>query len=476
MRYLYADSTPFPLPQNFLATICAGTDACVAILKAEELLDECNRMVREAEVKSTREVAQLQALAHQLELALGPGAVPPALPPAGPLPVAADGSEPSNRAPSIGESTLAKIRDLARTTLEQSRLDSVKTRDGRIALAAQAAPRTHVMPALSAFLSGYELPDTAWGIRWTAGLGGAATRAELQARTPFGLEATFDVAIPAAHVWARSPRASMLGFDASISMIKKPLVGKARPVLLGLGELAVTHVVLTPDRALLRLSRSATKPSDGIEFVFSADPSGDVTATRVDKAGYPLQEGERLSLADANAVQKLWSRVTTLLGGLVAFRTRASAIKLGGVSVAEVARPLVVAQAVIRALAPYIREIAARTSVPRELALKRELGDGCREELFIHYETVVERIKVLSPASQAQFDVFGLREERVSNYPPAQLERISSFPAPAQLERISSFPPPQLQAANTPSSVPPPSAAAVYKLPPVRPPTVRAAN
>lgn len=404
MRYLYADSTPFALPQNFLATICAGTDACVAILKAEQELDDCNRAVREAETRAARELAQLSALAHRVDAALGSGSVPPP---------AADGGDGSARASqNVGDATLAKIRELAWSTLDTARQDALKTRDGRIAAAAQAAPRAQVLPALSSFLSAHELPDTAWGIRWTAGLGGAATRAELHARTPFGLEASFDVAIPDGHVWARAPQLAVLGFEGSISMMKKPLVGKARPVLIALGELFVTHVVLTADRAMLRLSKSSKAPSEGIEFVFTGEASGDVSATRVDKAGYPLGEAERLGLADSNVAHKLWTRITVLLGGLVAFRTRATGAKLGGVPVGEVGRPMVVAQAVLRAIAPYVREIAVRTQTPRELALKRELGDGCREELFIHYDTVLERIKPLSAQHQALFDVFGLREER----------------------------------------------------------------
>ena len=421
MRYLYADSTPFALPQNFLATLCAGTDACVAILKAEQELDDCNRAVREAETRAARELAQLSALAHRVDAALGSGSVPPPAP---------DGAEAPRAAQNIGDTTLTKIRELAWSTLDGARQDALKSRDARITAAAQAAPRAQVLPALSTFLSTHELPDTAWGIRWTAGLGGAATRAELHARTPFGLEASFEVAIPEGHVWARAPQLAVLGFEGSISMMKKPLVGKARPVLVPLGEMFVTHVVLTADRAMLRLSKGGKAPAEGIELVFTGEASGDVSATRVDKAGYPLGEAERLGLADGNIAHKLWTRITVLLGGLVAFRTRATSAKLGGVPVAEVGRPLVVAQAVLRAIAPYVREIAARTQTPRELALKRELGDGCREELFIHYDTVLERIKPLSATHQAQFDVFGLREER-SGEQRAQVWKLPNVRPPA---------------------------------------------
>jgi len=432
MRYLYADSTPFPLPQNFLATICAGTDACVSILRAEELVDDCNRVIREAEAKATRELAQLSALSHRVDGALGAGSIPP-------VPVPEGEAAASKGAQSPGDVTLGRIRELAWTALDQARNDVLKGRDMLIASAMHTSPRTMVLPALSAFLSAHEVPDTAWGIRWTAGLGGATTRAELHARTPVGLEAVFDVAIPTGHVWARAASIAMLGADASIAMVRKPMLGKARPMLIRLGAMYVTHVVLTPDRATLKISKSGKNPSEGIEFVFgSGDGPAEVMATRVDKAGYPLQEAERLSLTDATAVHKLWSRVTTLLGGLVAYRTRATSARLGGVPVVEVGRPLVVAQTILRALAPYVREIAARTTVPRELALKRELGDGCREELFIHYETVLERIKQLSKQHQALFEIFGLQEEQRPSQPPQQ------------------------------------AIAAMYRLPVVRPPALRA--
>ncbi len=427
MRYLFADSTPFPLPQNFLATLCAGTDACVAILKAEELVDECNRVVRESEVKATRELAQLSALAHRVDGALGGGVLPPA----------ADGSEGpgSSRATSNpGEGALAKIREQAWATLDQARSDVLKARDQRIAAAISVAPRSLVLPALSTFLSAHELPETAWGIRWTAGLGGAATRAELYARTPFGLEAAFEVAIPAGHVWARPAQVRLLGMQAAISMIKKPLVGKARPTVVKLDELFVTHVVLTADRASMRLCKSSKSPSEGIEFVFGGEGSAEVTATRVDRAGYPLGEGARLSRADAAGIHRLWNRVTATLGGLVAYRTKATTAKLGGVLVSEVPRPEVVAAAIVRALAPYVREIASRTTTPRELSLKRELGDGCREELFITYDTVLERAKDLNSSHQELFDMFGLRE------PPQS--------GGAVVWRLPVVKPPRLKAAN----------------------------
>jgi hypothetical protein len=77
----------------------------------------------------------------------------------------------------------------------------------------------------------------------------------------------------------------------------------------------------------------------------------------------------------------------------------------------------VIAAAIVRALAPHVREIAARTTTPRELALKRELGDGCREELFITYDTVLERCRDLSAVHQEVFDMYGLHTQEQRGEP-----------------------------------------------------------
>jgi hypothetical protein len=158
----------------------------------------------------------------------------------------------------------------------------------------------------------------------------------------------------------------------------------------------------------------------------------------VDKAGYPLAEGEQLGATDASMLHRIWSVVTTHIGQLVAYRTRMTSALLGGVSVSEIPRPEQVAVALIRALAPYVREIAKRTPTARELALKRELGDGCREELFISYETLLERIAALNPERQKAFDAFGI----------AMRPEVRSEPPPANVWQLPVIRPPRLRAAK----------------------------
>jgi len=459
MRYLFADATPFPLNENFLATLCSATDACVAILQADDQVDETNRIIREAEVKAGQEQLHLMAVAQRIEESFGPESA-------------------TRTGTTVSEIAYAKIGDLAWKTIADAKHTIGKQRETTIAAAVAASPRQHVLPALGKFLGQHQVPDTAWGIRWSAAAKNNPTKAELYARTPFGLEIAFDVAIPLDHLFARPVQASLLEKSVVVHLMRKPMFGKPRPTPVRLDELFVTSVTLTPDRAAMTLKGSGSKPSEGFEVLLDSEGSRDVTLTGIDRAGYPSAQSEKLGRDDAAAVHKLWSRVVNTIATLLPYRKNASKALFGGVPVGEVARPAVIAEAIIFSIAPLVREVARRTATPGELALKRFLGDGCREEIFITYETVLERIRGLSDKHHAKFDPFGLRSAASSTRPaqmPAsmlrQLAPVAAHPRSAPLTMASappiSTPPPMSAAAvmaamepRGPITSPPPSMSA----------------
>jgi hypothetical protein len=234
----------------------------------------------------------------------------------------------------------------------------------------------------------------------------------------------------------------------------------------------VTTVLLTTERASMSLRKSANKPSEGIDLLMHDD--GTVTATKVDKKGYPLGPDERLTGDDAASARRIWTRIVATISNLLENRKRITAATFGGVPASEVARPASIAQAIIASIAPLVREIARRAGTPRELALKRVVADGCREELFVSYDTVLERIQVLTPQSQSFFAEFGLRD-----YPmmPAR----GSVPMLAQIPEAQpsapTMPNAALHAVRNAPSTPPPAAvgpnAVIHRLPVVRPPRLR---
>lgn len=432
MRYLFGDSTPFPLAENFLVTLSAATDCCVAILRADELADEGNRAVRDAESRVNRELATLAGLARRVEDCFG--------------------ADPSVASPAPGPVQVAEARiaESAWATIKQARAEIMALRDAAVTSSAKAAPHALVLPALSGFLTAHQLPETIWSIRWTASLSGASPNAEAYARTPCGLEATFDVEVPAAHLWSKPVRVMTLEKDVTIRMMRKPWLRKPRLCPERLDKLFITAVIHTPERASMILSRSAKDRSEGIEIVLRSEQSSEVMATRLGRDGNPVGLPEALLPDDVEVVNRLWARVEATIGELVCYRSRAVAASLGGVPVRDVVHPEAIAEVIIEAIAPIVREIARRSASPRELALKRTLGDGRREELFISYSTVLERAEGLSERHQGKFDAFGLRERPAPALRAAPVIRMlpPARPTPPPREEFDSITVVELQVAN----------------------------
>jgi len=406
MRYLFGDSTPFPYAENFLVTLCAATDCCVAVLHADERAEEGNRIVRDAESRVNKELASLAILARRVEENFG--ADPPVV----------------NPSPGPVQLAETRIAEQAWAMIKQARAEVLQLRDAAVLISAKSAPHAQVLPALSAFLTAHQLPETIWSIRWEAGTGGAPPVAEAYARTPFGLEATFEVEIPAANLWAKPVRVGQLEKDVTIRMMRKPWLRKPRLCPERLDKLFVAQITHTHERASMILKRSAKDRSEGIEIVLRSEHTTEVTATRLGRDGSAVGLPEALLPDDVAVVNRLWARVEGTIGELVCHRSRASAASLGGVPVGEILHPEAIAEVIIEAIAPIVREIAKRSGSPRELALKRTLGDGRREELFIAYSVVLERTESLSDRHQAMFDAFGLCER------PQQRAVIRMLPPP----------------------------------------------
>lgn len=411
MKYLFGDATSFPLTENFLDTLCSATEACAALLRADELADEGNRAVQEAEARVNRELAALSAVARKVEESFG--ADPPVLSPdAGPVQLAS-----------------ARIAEQAWATIKQTRAQILQIREAAVLSAAQAAPHAQVLPALSAFLTSHQLPDTIWSIRWRGGVAPAPSKAEVLSCTPCGLEATFDIDIPQGHLWARPARVLQLEKDVVIKLMRKPWLRAPRPCPERLDKLFVAAVTHTPERAAVTLVRSARDRSEGIEIVLRCESQADVTATRLGKDGQPIGFSERLDASDVVTVNRLWARIEATIGELVIHRRRATAATMGGVPVREIVHPEGIAEVIIEAIAPLVREVARRSGSPRELSLKRALGDGRREEIFIPYDAVLALTGGLSERHQAMFDAFGLREKTGARAlipkPPPRAEKTS---------------------------------------------------
>jgi hypothetical protein len=72
-------------------------------------------------------------------------------------------------------------------------------------------------------------------------------------------------------------------------------------------------------------------------------------------------------------------------------------------------------------MAPVVREIAKRSLAPTELVLKRQTGDGRREEIFVSRRDLQVKLRGLLPATRAVFAPLELGEPPAEDEPTAKM-------------------------------------------------------
>jgi hypothetical protein len=296
-----------------------------------------------------------------------------------------------------------------------------------------------MLPILDAFLVRHKLPNTSWEFEWSAGMRGAPARAVIWASTPIGLATVFDVTLPANHLWAQAVRGATLQKGVSVPLLRKGWFGGPKLRDIQLDKYFVTRVTFTAEKASLVLSRSAKEPSPGVEISLrGANPSGASTAVDVDQNGLPKGEPSVLGGNSAATVQQLWERIEATIADLVWYRRAARSATFEGTPVGEIRYPALLAKRIVDEIAPYVRELRQHSRTPGELALKRDLGDGRREELFITHEDVSRKYAAVTPRHRAIFDAFGLEgQDTVIVSPRAaapRTRRPPALPKPASAE------------------------------------------
>jgi hypothetical protein len=184
-RYLYGDSSAFPLNENFLETLASCTDACSRLLVVDDLLHKARRTEEDADNAAKSELSDIDSLAQSVEQSLAQR---------GHL----SGATQKLAAQVAGE---AKKRfDKARTGVKAWRDDTVKK------AYAPCGPKAIARP-MQKFLVGHQLPYTTWGLRWKAGRGDEPVQSQVYAIMQRGLTATLAVDIPKKHTWAQPLKA-----------------------------------------------------------------------------------------------------------------------------------------------------------------------------------------------------------------------------------------------------------------------------
>lgn len=398
MRYLYGDSSAFPLNQNFLETLNAATECCCALLKVEEAKGNASKVADQASSAAIKELADIDQLVQRVEKALK------------------QRDHLSNATAKVVEQVAAS----AKGQFDRARDGIQAWRDGTIRKAQQGCGPADIMAPIHRFLVKHELPYSSWGLRWKSGQGEEPVQAQVYAIMQRGLTATLGVAIPARHLWAQPIRVGQLEPGIIIQLMGKNWLGKEKMLDESLDKYFITRVTRTSERHALILSRKAKEASDQLRLSLREEDVKRITVQRIDDDEHPVGDALTLTGQDAQQVKRLWRQVEESICDLVHYRSQLLAATLYNKRVTEIESPATIAVSIIQSIAPLVRDLKRHSRAPNELQLKRDLGDGRREELFIDQREITGKYGVLSPKHQQLFDCFGLSKARVPEAQPSQ--------------------------------------------------------
>ncbi len=391
MRYLYGDSSAFPLNQNFLETLSAATECCCALLKVEEAKQNASKVADQAGSAAIKELADIDQLLQRFEKSLS------------------QRDHLSNATAKVVEQVAAT----AKGQFDRARDGIQAWRDGTIRKAQQGCGPADIMAPVHRFLVKHELPYTSWGLRWKSGQNEEPVQAQVYAIMQRGLTATLGVAIPARHMWAQPIRVGQLEPGIIIQLMGKSWLGKEKMLDENLDKHFITRITRTSERHALILSKKAKEPSDMLRLSFREDEVKRLTVQRIDDDENPVGDALTLTGEDAQQVKRLWRQVEESICDLVHYRSQLLAATLHNKRVTEIESPATIAVSVIQSIAPLVRDLKRHSRAPNELQLKRDLGDGRREELFIDQRDVTGKYGSLSLKNQQLFDCFGLGKAQV---------------------------------------------------------------
>jgi hypothetical protein len=413
MSYLFGDATPSQLQSNFIEFLRDALDFGVKVLAADEHLRQGVARGAELSRGTDVEVTRLEALGATVADALAPT-------------IAGGTDTPTGK---CAEAIAQAVGGITRAEIERVR-SSLASELARIDAQAHQE-RAGCVQALQELILKHDLPEMTTDIKLEQ-QDGTRYRARVHARTTYGLEADIEVEIPASHQLAH-----VLRLDKIVDRleVQAPESGgwlrkevKLRPQRLD--KEYVTELFLSATEATLKLRTSA----DGTGAGFDVAVRGESPRVRMVRVG----EGElppfELAEGDAGKMLHLREQLAGFCTELFGHRKSLADARVDGNPLRSLESPKQLVERLIAAMAPTVQEISKRSLSPTELVLKRQLGDGRREEIFVSKDSLKEKLVPLPPNLRALFAPLGLADFTVAaTSPPKAAPAPAAKPAPAAL-------------------------------------------
>ena len=386
MGHLYGDSTAFPYTVDFLDLVRAAVECAVSLMQAQGAVAQAVEKARSLQAETEIERSKLKAFEETLEQAL-----------------AGVHSSASDRVFGI----VARLKEASRKSvaaeieaLEKRAFEGIATARSDAGLL-----RDETMHALEKFLQRFEVPGTTSGLRLTAAEETYA--AEARVATPFGVEASFALAIPPESQWSRLRRVGDLLKDFELRVPKEVgLFSKTTKLIpQRLDKLAVLQVDHSAGRFWMRIG---ARGDTGLAIEVTTKEGVQHRLLAIDESGRPTGAPRQLEEEDATAAERLREAVMVSLGALATERKAMSSATFEGKPLRDLNEPQAVVARLVALLAPIVQEIDRRSGSPGELVLRRDLSQGHRDEVYLTKAELSDKIQALPAPLHKVFEPLGV--------------------------------------------------------------------
>jgi hypothetical protein len=406
MGHVYGDSTPFPFDINFIELIRQAVECGVTLMSTQHAITMAVDRSGNFEQVRKAEKARLAAMSDAIKLTM-----------------TAFMSSPSERM----VRTAQRVLDTTRSVIdgEVGALEGQASGEASNTRAEVEHARMTAYRAVESFILRHDLPNTEIGLRLLAH--DESYSGQALVATPFGIEAVFALTIPNAHEWGRPRRVAELSAGTEIHVPEETgwLSKRVEVQAVRLDKLVVTEVAISADHSLITLRKGARS---GSGYQLEVQTDGDmplVSVGRLNEEGTPLPtEPIALEGEDTKHALRLWNRVADSTRDLAMRRQAMTSANFDGKPLREHDEPQAILTRIVTVIAPVVQEIARRSGAPGELVLRRDLGEGRREEIYITKAELHEKVMTLPHTLRAVFDPFELSDGPRSPRAPAPSEPI----------------------------------------------------
>jgi hypothetical protein len=391
VRYLFGDSTPFPLDIDFLSTLEKFMTATTRVVQLANRTTRDERELIQAEAERQSGLTTVALLHERLLRALERSA--------------GEATHPA------AKDYTARVGELAkRIREEQMRAARDAKEQGEEQIRAAAAQRTaEVRGYFEEFFLKAAQPMALWQATLDLVGEGKDARYTMGAvvHYPQRVGATYQLEPggPFAHPCKVSDLVT--GLELKVGVKKSFFKGVVTAEAMSIDDHVISSFDIEETFARISLRRKVTE-KDSLVFHLRRSEQG--VAAEVEHPGDPnaAQLPRGLDGSDVGHLDRLWHALRAATAPLLDRRVRLMGLTLDGHDVFERKLELALVARLVEVYAPLVTEIARRSPSDVELSLKREHDGGRREEIYLRRDELVAKLEALPSEGRAVFAPLGL--------------------------------------------------------------------